>query len=372
MNNLPSLVYQQKINSGELSFNLLQQQVVAEFDCLYQYFIHPISLFQKIKRFFHRTPIKGLYLWGSVGVGKTMLMDLFFNCLPTHAKMRTHLHSFLLELQHELRIHQGQANPIQKIAHQISQQTHIIFFDEFYVKDVADAMILGDLLKALFKKNVIFIASTNVAPDKLYEKGLQRERFLETIQFIKNHCTIIELTLNIDYRRQVELIPERYIYPHKKSTYTRLATIFKTMSQNEYIANKTIQIFNRTICFIQRSEHCIWFDCTELCRVPRAVQDYLELTQQFQFIMISDIPQFSYKNNDLALNFIKLIDVLYEKNTLVIFSAAVDPDHLYKEGNLQFEFQRTQSRLIEMQSTHYPNKPTNASDATEGTQTTQT
>lgn len=349
MINTPHSRYRLQLTQGKLQPNQQQADIVAELQRLYTELTEPRSLWQRLTAQYP----KGLYLWGSVGVGKTMLMDMLYQCLDQARCLRTHLHSFLLDIHQQLRKTQGTKNPLQAIAAKLGQQIQIIFFDEFYVKDVADAMMLGDLLQALMKAGVTFVATSNVAPDDLYLKGLQRDRFLPTIDFIKTHCVVYAIQLDTDYRRQVELLPSRYLMPHTKKTQQQLENIFAKLCDNEFIYDKKIKINDRSIYFIRKSLQCIWFDCTDLCSVPRSVADYLELARLFPCIMISNIPEFSVKSNDLALNFIKLIDVLYEKNTATIFSAATAVDQLYPEGSLKMEFERTQSRLIEMQSTHY-------------------
>lgn len=296
--------------------------------------------------------LRGLYLYGSVGVGKTYLMDLFYQSLNYRFKARYHFHHFMQQVDAQLRRLQGEKNPLQIIARNLAKQTKLLCFDEFMVHDVAHAMILADLLKALMAQGVVFIITSNIRPDDLYLNGVQRARFLPAIALIKEHCTVFQLQLQRDYRLGREPLLEAYLYPLNAKVQTRLKEQFEMLAP-QASQQGFISVQNRDIPYLQCSERAVWFDFTSICNLPRSQLDYLEIADRFDTVFISDIPVLTEKNTIYAILLIHLVDVFYDRGVRLVVSAAAAVDQLYLKGEMLKEFQRTLSRLKEMQSVDY-------------------
>ena len=299
--------------------------------------------------------VRGVYLWGGVGRGKTYLMDLFFECVPFDQKERTHFHRFMLSIHEKLGNLQGVKNPLNAVAKSIADRAKILFFDEFFVSDIGDAMLLGGLLEALFKRGVVLVITSNIYPDELYKNGLQRERFLPAINLIKEHTLAVELKSGIDYRLQKLSESSIYYSPNGERANREIMEKFKDLipDQAEFRKSHIIQVYGRSIEVLHYAQNVAWFDFLALCDSPRSVFDYVEISRIFHTIIVSDIPQFSEKNEDKARRFVYLIDELYDRRVNLIVSAEVGISSLYKGRRLSFEFKRTQSRLTEMQSIDY-------------------
>lgn len=353
----PLQLYHQAIEKGELEKNDAQQVVAQKLDFIYHNLIkrqkQRASTYGKVRRKIKpRAPIKGLYLWGGVGVGKTWLVDNFYQCL-TIKKMRIHFHSFMRDIHQQLTTLQGTKNPLQIIAKSIADNHIVICFDEFFVSNIADAMILAELFEYLFAGGICLIATSNVSPDELYKNGLQRERFMPTIDLIKKYTDIVQLVIDKDYRyRHIEKAGVYYT-PLNHAAERNMEKAFSAFSKNETYSTEPIQISNRTFNIIKQADDTVWFDFHELCALPRAPQDYLAIAKNYQYILISNIPAISAKNSDIALRFINLIDILYDQHVRVAISASTEIHQIYTEGRVSFEFERTKSRLIEMQSADY-------------------
>ena len=307
------------------------------------------------KKINSRPEIGGIYLWGGVGRGKTYLMDLFFECVPFDQKERTHFHRFMLSVHKKLRNLQGVKNPLNAVAKSIADRAKILFFDEFFVSDIGDAMLLAGLLEALFKRSVVLILTSNIYPDELYKNGLQRERFLPAINLIKANTLVVELKSGIDYRLQKLSESSIYHSPTDERANREILEKFNDLvpDQAEIKKHCMIQVYGRSIEVLHCSQNVAWFDFLALCDSPRSVFDYVEIARMFHTIIVSDIPQFSEKNEDKARRFVYLIDELYDRRVNLIVSAEVSIPSLYKGRKLNFEFKRTQSRLTEMQSIDY-------------------
>jgi cell division protein ZapE len=301
-----------------------------------------------------RTPVAGVYLWGDVGRGKTYLMDLLYDSLPFQKKMRTHYHEFMHDIHHSLNVLPDQPNPLTKIAQDIADQAHVLCLDEFHVLDITDAMMLSGLLEALFDAGVTLATTSNLAPDDLYQDGLQRQLFLPAIALLKQHTHTIEIKAEQDYRRRnIEQFPD-YYYPCDEQAETKLNQEFTVLSSElSTTENQAIQINHRKIYTRKISDETIWFDFKEICGTFRSSADYIALSKKFTFFIISNIPVLSNQNNDAVMRFIKLIDALYDSHCLIILAAETSLDELQQGSKLKTVFQRTFSRICEMQSHEY-------------------
>jgi cell division protein ZapE len=309
--------------------------------------------------------IKGLYFWGGVGRGKTYLMDVFYQCLPFENKQRTHFHRFMRYVHGRLAVHTGAKNPLQLVAQELAKESRIICFDEFFVTDITDAMILAQLLDSLFGLGVVLVATSNIEPKGLYENGLQRQRFLPAIALLEGYTEVINVDGGVDYRLRTLSQAELYHWPLDEAADVSLASSFaalvpmlmpvlaeprSTDSGNE---NGIVNINGRDFTFIRQSDGIIWFTFDQLCVKPRSQNDYLELACEFHGLIISNVPCLRVGMEDQARRFVNLVDVCYDANLKVIISAEVPLLELYSGGQLDFVFRRTLSRLQEMQSYEY-------------------
>ena len=302
-----------------------------------------------------RAPLNGLYLWGGVGRGKTYLMDCFFESLPFENKMRVHFHRFMRRIHGDLKRLAGEINPLKKVAKIISNETCILCFDEFFVSDIADAMILANLLEELFTLNVCLVATSNIIPDRLYQNGLQRARFLPAIALVKQRCKVINVDGGTDYRlRALEKAP-LYCTPLNDSTAADITAIFDRLVPvgADIKALVDLDLDGRQIPVIKISENVIWFDFASICEGPRSQNDYIDIAREFHAVIISNIPALGEANDDAARRFVNLVDEFYDRNVKLAVSAMQPLNLLYSGGALNFEFERTQSRLLEMQSHEY-------------------
>lgn len=299
--------------------------------------------------------IKGLYVYGAVGRGKTYLMDVFFESLPFQYKMRTHFHRFMQRVHAELTLLRQQKNPLEEVARKISAEARVICFDEFFVSDIGDAMILGGLLTHLLNDGVTLVTTSNIQPDRLYENGLQRERFLPAIALLKRVTEVVELDGGIDYRLRSLQQARIYHSPLGDESDKELAGSFRRLVP-EHAAVQTgeiIEVLGRPITARKCADDVIWFDFVELCGGPRSVYDYIELAKVYQTILLSNVPQLKAETDDMARRFVSLVDEFYDRNVKLIISAEVPLLQLYAGSSLAFVFERTSSRLLEMQSYDY-------------------
>jgi cell division protein ZapE len=296
--------------------------------------------------------IKGLYLYGPVGVGKTYLGDLFYQNLPTQQKARFHFHRFMQQIDAKLRVLQGYKDPLKHIAAELARSIRLIYFDEFMVYDVADAMILAELLQALFAERVILVATSNTAPSLLYANGVQRERFLKAIALIQEECEILTLVAHPDYRLGRKPLAKAFLYPLNKANETILSEQFSSLVKS-FEQGGELCIQQRMISFVRCGERVVWFKFDVICNLPRSSLDFLEIADRFDTVFLSDIPQLGAADTVRVILFIHFIDVMYDRGVHLVISAAVDIPHLYGDGELLSKFQRTQSRLEEMQSEDY-------------------
>ncbi len=298
-------------------------------------------------------PIKGLYFWGGVGRGKTYLVDMFYDTLPFDRKLRMHFHRFMRRVHNERKQLRDQQDPLQVIGKQLAQEARILCFDEFVVNDVADAVILARLMKVLFEHGVSFVATSNVEPKDLYLNGLQRDLFMPAIDMIYNYTDVVNLDSGIDYRLRFLDKAETYFSPLNDDAEKGMAYNFENLAPDVGVGAGTIEIEGRDLTFIRRADGVVWFDFLELCDGPRSQNDYIELARCFQSILVSNVMIMDKLKDDQARRFINLIDVLYDHNVKLIISAQTLATELYIGKRVSFEFQRTISRLQEMQSHDY-------------------
>jgi cell division protein ZapE len=315
-----------------------------------------------------RIPPRGLYLWGGVGRGKTLLMDLFFASVseqhrdserpgsPATAD-RSHFYHFMRDVHAALGGIKQHVDPLDMVAQRLSERTRVICLDEFFVADIADAMILAGLFDGLFRRGVTLVATSNVPPQDLYKDGLQRGRFLPAIELIQTHLNVMHLDGGIDYRlRQLERAPT---YMDSTSAGTtaalqeRFAALTGAVAEAGSIKESALTIEGRELRAVIWTPGTAWFEFTELCEGPRSQLDYIELAHLFHTIFISNIPIFGPTDEDAARRFIMLIDELYDRGVKIVVSAAAAPPALYHGERLKLEFERAASRLIEMQTQRY-------------------
>jgi cell division protein ZapE len=296
---------------------------------------------------------RGVFFWGGVGRGKSFLMDCFYNSVPYVRKRRIHFHAFMQGVHDQLKHFKGESDPLAKVADQIGNECRLICFDEFHVSDIADAMILGRLLEALFARGVVFVMTSNYPPDKLYPNGLQRENFLPTIKLIKEKLDVLEVDSGVDYRLRTLEQMDVFHHPADLDAETKMLEYFCAMAGNEGEAGKAIEVLGREIPTRRQGSDVIWFDFKSLCDGPRSQNDYLELARSYHTIMLSGIPRMSAQMASPARRFTWLVDVLYDHKVKLIATADCPPEDLYQVGAQAGEFMRTISRLIEMRSREY-------------------
>jgi cell division protein ZapE len=296
---------------------------------------------------------KGVYFWGGVGRGKSFLMDCFYESIPYRRKRRIHFHAFMQEIHRDLDKCRGADDPLQQVAEQISRQTRLLCFDEFHVSDIADAMILGRLMEALFARGVILVMTSNYPPDRLYPDGLHRESFLPTIAMLNKQLDVFEVEAGVDYRLCAMEQMEVYHAPSDAQAEQKMRDYFAMVAGSEGEAGGEIEVLGRKISTHRRGGGVIWFDFSVLCGPPRSQNDYLVIARDYQTVLLSKIPKMSPHQASEARRFTWLIDVFYDHKVKLIFAADCAPEMLYTEGTHASEFARTVSRITEMRSKEY-------------------
>ncbi len=313
---------------------------------------HASSLMNRLRRL-KPEPVKGLYFWGGVGRGKTYLMDNFYESLPFERKMRVHFHRFMQRVHRELATLKDQKNPLTIVADRLSHEAMVICFDEFFVSDIGDAMILAGLMDALFARGVSLVCTSNIAPDGLYKDGLQRARFLPAIALVKQHTEVVNVDGGNDYRLRTLEQAQLYHFPLTEAANSSLEQSYHNLALAAGEHELDLEINGRILRARKHADDVVWFEFKELCDGPRSPSDYIELAREFHAVLVSNVPQFTGDNDDQARRFINLVDEFYDRNVKMIISAAAPIHELYLKGRLTFEFERTQSRLLEMQSHEY-------------------
>lgn len=352
----PKRRYERALAEGQLQADTGQEQAVQAFERIHNELSASPAPRRKLlgRRRGGWPPVQGLYLWGGVGRGKTMLMDSFHACLPISEVRRTHFHRFMLEVHARRRGYLDEQDPVALIAEELARELRVLCFDEFFVSDIADAMILARLTEVLFRQGVTLVATSNVAPDDLYRDGLQRERFLPAIDRIKQHCQVMELASATDFRlRTLEGAP-LYLHPCDEAAMQSLAAEFFALAPGGAVSEPvTLQINGRPVEALGAVDDVAWFAFAELCRSARAASDYIALAREYQTVLLSGVPQLDRSLEDSARRFLHLVDEFYDRNVKLVIAADAPLETLYTGEKLRFEFQRTVSRLTEMQSHDY-------------------
>lgn len=354
----PLQKYQLDLTRTDFQYDAAQEFAVTQLQRLYNDLIsHKPASDSWWKRVMGKkvasAPVKGLYFWGGVGRGKTYLVDTFFECLPSSRKMRIHFHRFMHRVHEELKLLKGVSDPLEKVADIFKQETDILCFDEFFVSDITDAMILGTLMQALFARGITLVATSNIEPDGLYRNGLQRARFLPAIALIKQHTQTVNVDSGIDYRLRTLEKAEIYHAPLDTQAEANLLQYFTALSTEPRLQNVQIEVANRKLHARYEADGVVWFAFKELCESARSQYDYMELSRCYQTVLLSGVKIMGRHNDDVARRFIALVDEFYERHVKLIISAESALEQLYTDGILSFEFKRCISRLQEMQSHAY-------------------
>lgn len=352
--------YQADLKQDNFMHDAAQEHAVRLLEDLYQRLvITPDGAVDGLRAWLRRLrkepvePVTGLYMWGGVGRGKTYLMDTFFDCLPFERKLRVHFHRFMQRVHSDLVSLEGEKNPLELVAQGLSQEARVLCFDEFFVTDIGDAMILGELMKALFARGVTLVATSNIAPERLYENGLQRQRFLPVIDMLNAYTEVVNVDAGVDYRLRALQQAALYHYPLNESAEKGLCESFQRLAPDGGKHWERLQVNKRYLTARRLAEDVVWFEFAELCDGPRSQNDYIELARVFNAVLISGVPGFDADKDDQARRFINLVDEFYDRNVKLVLTAAMPLLELYAGGKLEFEFQRTISRLQEMQSFEY-------------------
>ena len=355
--------YQMSIKSGQLDADPFQRQVVLALQQVANTLFasnkqdYQPSFLKRLLPLFstHSTPIKkGLYLWGGVGRGKTLLVDYFFKLVPIDKKLRLHFHRFMQLVHEELATLKHVSDPLKVVADKLARRIDLLCLDEMHVNDITDAMLLSKLFKYLFSHNIILVTTSNYAPQDLYKKGLQRERFTPAIQLLEKYTEVLEIGGNQDYRlRTLEQSAVYHLSSGELSEY-RLQHYFHQLAAIERHQDRTdIIIKQRRIPVKMWADGVVWFDFEQLCNTARSTDDYIQIANIFHTVLISNIPLMDANKDDVARRFINMIDEFYDLRVNLVVSAAAQPEALYLGKRLKFEFERTTSRLREMQSEEY-------------------
>lgn len=356
-NQTPLERYQAALATGDFSEDAVQLAAVTYMDNLY----HEIIKSQDssgggwFSSLFKSKPVmpKGLYMWGGVGRGKTWMMDMFYESLPIKRKMRMHFHHFMQRVQRELVALQGQADPLKKVADIIHQEAVVICFDEFFVSNVSDAMILGDLFSMFFDRGITLVATSNIEPSGLYKNGIHRDRFLPAIAQVEKHTTVMNIDAGIDYRLRLLKQAKLYSSPLTDDTKDWLSERFDTLAGGQTISTSPIVIGGRNIDIIKRTETMLLADFRALCMQPRSAADFIEIANDFDTVMVDNVPALNDTLMDPTRRFIYLVDEFYDRRVKLLIRAEQSILTLYQGEKLAFEIERTRSRLLEMQSEEY-------------------
>lgn len=359
--------YQKDLERPDFQRDPAQEDAVKRLQSLYDKLVEAerdrskpkAKLLRKLKKG-KEEPVKGLYFWGGVGRGKTYLMDTFYESLPFDRKMRVHFHRFMQRVHSELRSLKGEKNPLELVSKKFADEARVICFDEFFVSDIGDAMILATLMDGLFSRGVTLVCTSNIVPDGLYKDGLQRARFLPAIELVKKHTDVVNVDGGVDYRLRTLEQAELFHSPLDEEADVSLRKSFDALAVEAAKHSKTMEINGRKIPAQAHADDVVWFDFKDVCDGPRSQNDYIEMARQFHAIIVSNVPILGKEKDDQARRFINMIDEFYDRNVKVIISAAAPITELYTGGRLGFEFERTESRLLEMQSREYleaPHKP---------------
>jgi cell division protein ZapE len=354
---LPSAAYAAGVARGEWQDDVAQHAALRELDRLHTALSQAApprnGLFSRLFGADAPTAPNGLYLWGGVGRGKTFLIDLFYDGLPIAEKRRTHFHRFMREVHERLRAHAGERDPLAAIVKEWRESLRVLVLDEFFVSDIGDAMLLGRLLDRMFAEGIVLVTSSNAAPGELYKDGLQRARFLPAIALIERHCAVVHLDSPLDYRLRALTQSPVYRAPLDGESDAWLHARWEMLSHGCPREDGPFIVEGREIPARARAEGMAWFDFAALCEGPRGTADYIELSLECHTVLLGGIPRFDGTRDDAARRFVHLVDELYDHHVNFVCTADAMPVALYAGDRLAAAFERTASRLIEMQSADY-------------------
>lgn len=364
----PLTSYQTALDAGEFQPDAVQKQAVTRLDAIYQELVAkkpaelPESsgwlgkLFKKNQSKATIRPVQGLYMWGGVGRGKTWLMDMFFHSLPGDRKMRLHFHRFMLRVHEELTELQGHSDPLELIADRFKEETDVLCFDEFFVSDITDAMLLATLLQALFARGITLVATSNIPPDNLYRNGLQRARFLPAIALINQYCDVMNVDAGIDYRLRTLTQANLWLTPESGQTLHDLGASMQQMFgklAGKAGEAKELQVNHRPLKAIASADGVLAVDFHTLCEEARSQLDYIALSKLYHSVLLHNVPVMNADQENAARRFLALVDEFYERHVKLVVSAEAPMFEIYRGERLKFEYQRCLSRLQEMQSEEY-------------------
>jgi len=352
---LPSQRYDDCVRSGARSDDPAQRAALVALDRIARELSARADapLGERIARLFGRhRRVKGLYLWGGVGRGKTFLMDLLHESMPPEQCLRLHFHRFMGRVHAELAKIRDRADPLEEVAKRFAERP-LLCLDEFFVQDIGDAMILSELLRHMLRAGATLVTTSNIPPKELYKDGLQRAKFLPAIGRIERNCEVLKLDSPTDYRLRALTAAPVYHVPSGAVAEAALADLFARVAPGAAKDAGEIAINHRAIAIRRRADGVAWFDFEALCEGPRAVADYIEVAKSFNTVLLSNVPRFDAARDDAARRFVHLVDEFYDRHVNLALSAAVPVLDLYAGERLKLEFSRTQSRLLEMQSEEY-------------------
>ncbi|HEI9810975.1 TPA: AFG1 family ATPase [Serratia marcescens] len=363
--------YQQALDAGEYQADEVQRRAVTQLDRIYQALRQKPAanapaggLRGKLSRLLGKggdtapqRPVQGLYMWGGVGRGKTWLMDMFFHSLPGDRKMRLHFHRFMLRVHEELTELQGRENPLDIVADGFKAETDVLCFDEFFVSDITDAMLLATLLQALFARGITLVATSNIPPDDLYRNGLQRARFLPAIDLINEYCDVMNVDAGIDYRLRTLTQAHLYLTPLNDQTREALDRMFVKLAGKAGEEAPVLQINHRPLQAIRSVDGVLAVDFHTLCEEARSQLDYIALSRLYHSVILYNVQVMGPLKENTARRFLALVDEFYERHIKLVIGAEASMFEIYQGVQLKFEFQRCLSRLQEMQSEEYLKLP---------------
>ncbi|HAT4918413.1 TPA: cell division protein ZapE [Serratia marcescens] len=363
--------YQQALEAGEYQADEVQRRAVTQLDRIYQALLQKPAvsapaggLRGKLSRLLGKggetapqRPVQGLYMWGGVGRGKTWLMDIFFHSLPGDRKMRLHFHRFMLRVHEELTELQGRENPLDIVADGFKAETDVLCFDEFFVSDITDAMLLATLLQALFARGITLVATSNIPPDDLYRNGLQRARFLPAIDLINEFCDVMNVDAGIDYRLRTLTQAHLYLTPLNDQTRATLDRMFVKLAGKAGEEAPVLQINHRPLQAIRSVDGVLAVDFHTLCEEARSQLDYIALSRLYHSVILYNVQVMGPLKENTARRFLALVDEFYERHVKLVIGAEASMFEIYQGERLKFEYQRCLSRLQEMQSEEYLKLP---------------
>lgn len=369
----PLALYQQELNRGDYQPDEVQKSAITCLDVIYQSLTERIQqqpaarqgLLTRLSGLFGKAasgnvrPVRGLYMWGGVGRGKTWIMDLFFQSIPGQRKLRLHFHRFMLRVHQELAELQGHSDPLLIIADRFKAEADLLCFDEFFVSDITDAMLLGTLMEALFDRGITLVATSNIPPDELYRNGLQRGRFLPAIEQIKRHCNIMNVDAGIDYRLRTLTSAHLWKTPPGDASEQEMAAMFGALAGCDYqvAESPVLEINHRPLATRKSCGGVVAIDFSTLCGEARSQLDYIELSRRYHTVFLFNVPVLTLAMEDQARRFLALVDEFYERHVKLIVCAEAVLGDIYRGNQLNFEYQRCLSRLQEMQSEEYLRRP---------------